>query len=58
MLNFILRRLALIVPTVIGISLCAFFFVRVLPGDPILAMAKAALQQRSEEEHSARTPEP
>ena len=39
MLNFILRRLALIVPTVIGISLCAFFFVRVLPGDPILAMA-------------------
>ena len=26
--------------------------------DPILAMAKAALQQRSEEEHSARTPEP
>src|SRR5690606_18970791 len=39
MLNFILRRLALIVPTVIGISLCAFAFVRVLPGDPILAMA-------------------
>ncbi|WP_193337316.1 ABC transporter permease subunit [Devosia beringensis] len=39
MLNYILRRIALIVPTVIGISLCAFFFVRVLPGDPILAMA-------------------
>lgn len=39
MLNYILRRLALIVPTVIGISICAFAFVRVLPGDPILAMA-------------------
>jgi dipeptide transport system permease protein len=39
MLNYLLRRLALIVPTVIGISICAFAFVRVLPGDPILAMA-------------------
>ena len=39
MFNYILRRLALIVPTVIGISICAFAFVRVLPGDPILAMA-------------------
>jgi dipeptide transport system permease protein len=29
----------LIVPTVIGISICAFAFVRLLPGDPILAMA-------------------
>jgi dipeptide transport system permease protein len=34
-----LRKLALIVPTLIGISICAFAFVRVLPGDPILAMA-------------------
>ena len=39
MLNYILRKLALIVPTLIGISICAFAFVRVLPGDPILAMA-------------------
>src|SRR5690606_26438689 len=39
MLNFILRKLALLVPTIIGISICAFAFVRVLPGDPILAMA-------------------
>ena len=39
MLRFILNRLALIVPTLIGISICAFAFVRLLPGDPILAMA-------------------
>lgn len=39
MLNYILRKLALLVPTIIGISICAFAFVRVLPGDPILAMA-------------------
>ena len=39
MLSYILRKLALLVPTIIGISICAFAFVRVLPGDPILAMA-------------------
>ena len=39
MLNYVLRRIALLVPTIIGISICAFAFVRVLPGDPILAMA-------------------
>ena len=39
MLRYILHKLALIVPTVIGISLAAFAFVRLLPGDPILAMA-------------------
>ena len=39
MLRYLLQKLALIVPTVIGISLAAFAFVRLLPGDPILAMA-------------------
>ena len=39
MISFIFRKLLLIVPTVIGISICAFAFVRLLPGDPILAMA-------------------
>lgn len=39
MLSYLLRKLALIVPTFIGISVCAFAFVRLLPGDPILAMA-------------------
>ncbi len=39
MLRFILNRLALIIPTLIGITICAFGFVRLLPGDPILALA-------------------
>lgn len=39
MLRFILNKLALIVPTVIGITIASFAFIRLLPGDPILAMA-------------------
>ena len=39
MLRFILYKLALLVPTVFGISLAAFSFVRLLPGDPITALA-------------------
>ena len=39
MFRYLLHKLALIVPTIFGISLAAFAFVRLLPGDPILAMA-------------------
>ncbi|WP_280821129.1 ABC transporter permease subunit [Pseudaminobacter soli (ex Li et al. 2025)] len=39
MFRYILNKIALIVPTIVGISLAAFAFVRLLPGDPILAMA-------------------
>jgi dipeptide transport system permease protein len=39
MIRFILHKLLLIVPTLIGITICSFAFVRLLPGDPILAMA-------------------
>ncbi|MEO7222206.1 MAG: ABC transporter permease subunit [Devosia sp.] len=39
MLRFILNRLALIVPTLLGITICSFGFVRLIPVDPILAMA-------------------
>ncbi len=39
MLRYILNRLLLIVPTLIGITICAFAFVRLLPSDPILALA-------------------
>lgn len=39
MLKFLLNKLVLIVPTFIGITIVAFGFVRVLPGDPILALA-------------------
>ena len=39
MFRFILNKLALIVPTIIGITIASFAFIRLLPGDPILAMA-------------------
>ena len=39
MLRFFLNRLLLIVPTFIGITIVAFAFVRVLPGDPVLLIA-------------------
>lgn len=39
MLRFVLQKLALIVPTIIGITIASFAFIRLLPGDPILAMA-------------------
>ena len=39
MLRYIVQRFALIVPTLIGITICTFGFVRLIPVDPILAMA-------------------
>ncbi|MBB5220403.1 dipeptide transport system permease protein [Amaricoccus macauensis] len=39
MVRFILNRLLLIVPTFIGITLVAFIFIRLLPGDPVILMA-------------------
>lgn len=39
MLHFLLKKLLLVLPTLFGIAICAFAFVRLLPGDPILAMA-------------------
>jgi dipeptide transport system permease protein len=35
MLRFILNRLALVIPTFIGISILSFGFIRLLPGDPV-----------------------
>jgi dipeptide transport system permease protein len=39
MLRFALTRLTLVVPTFIGITLVAFFLIRLVPGDPIETMA-------------------
>jgi len=39
MLAFIFRRLVLLIPTFIGITVAAFVFIRLLPGDPVLLMA-------------------
>src|SRR5579862_1267823 len=35
MLTFILRRLALIVPTFFGVTLLAFALIHLIPGDPV-----------------------
>ena len=39
MLRFLLTRLTLVVPTFIGMTLLAFFLIRLVPGDPIETMA-------------------
>jgi len=39
MLRFLLTRLSLIVPTFIGMTLVAFFLIRLVPGDPIETLA-------------------
>ncbi|MCC7321095.1 MAG: ABC transporter permease subunit [Rubellimicrobium sp.] len=39
MLRFTLNRLLLIIPTFIGLTLIAFLFIRLLPGDPVLLLA-------------------
>jgi len=39
MLQFFIRRLAVLIPTFIGVSIIAFAFIRMLPGDPVQLMA-------------------
>ncbi len=39
MFRFILTRVSLLVPTFIGMTLLAFFLIRLVPGDPIETMA-------------------
>ncbi len=45
MRDYVLRRLVLFIPTIIGASLVVFFLVRVLPGDPALAILQGSLGQ-------------
>jgi len=39
MFQFFLRKLGLLIPTFIGVSIIAFAFIRLLPGDPITLLA-------------------
>ena len=39
MLRFLLSRVSLIIPTFLGMTLLAFFLIRIVPGDPIETMA-------------------
>ena len=46
MLNFLLRRLATLLPTLIGVTLVAFGLIRLVPGDPIaIMMGERALDE-------------
>src|SRR5690606_891532 len=53
MLRFVLRRLALMVPVLVGLSVLLFAWVRAIPGDP----ARARLGQRAMPEGIARVNE-
>ena len=50
MLRFVVRRLLLLVPILLGLSILLFFWVRALPGDP----AAALLGERATPEDIAR----
>ena len=39
MLSYLIRKLGVIIPTFFGVTLVAFVFIRLLPGDPVLLMA-------------------
>ena len=39
MLRFFLGRIAILIPTFLGVSLIAFSFIRLLPGDPVMLMS-------------------
>ena len=41
MIPYILRRLALMIPTLLGVSLIVFFFIRLIPGDIVLVLSGA-----------------
>lgn len=46
MLNFLLRRLATLLPTLVGVTLVAFGLIRLVPGDPIaIMMGERALDE-------------
>ncbi len=50
MITFLLRKLGVLVPTFFGVTLVAFIFIRMLPGDPVLLMAGE--RGMSEERHA------
>ncbi len=41
MLTFLLRRFALVIPTLIGVAIAVFFLIRVMPGDVVVVKLRA-----------------
>jgi dipeptide transport system permease protein len=39
MIGFLVRRIAVLIPTFIGVSIVAFLFIRLLPGDPVALLS-------------------
>ncbi len=50
MFTFLLKKLGVVIPTFLGVTLVAFTFIRLLPGDPVLLMAGE--RGMSEERHA------
>ncbi|MEN8189542.1 MAG: ABC transporter permease subunit [Thermodesulfobacteriota bacterium] len=50
MLSFLLKKIGILLPTFFGVTLVAFIFIRMLPGDPVLLMAGE--RGMSEERHA------
>ena len=49
MFGFILRRLFLVIPTLIGVAVAVFFLIRVMPGDVVVVKLRADGAQVTEE---------
>ena len=49
MLAFIIRRLLLVIPTLIGVAVAVFFLIRVVPGDVVVVKLRADGAQVTEE---------
>jgi peptide/nickel transport system permease protein len=49
MLAFIIRRLILVIPTLIGVAVAVFFLIRVMPGDVVVVKLRADGAQVTEE---------
>ena len=41
MIGYILRRLLLVIPTLIGVAVAVFFLIRVMPGDVVVVKLRA-----------------
>ena len=59
MLRFLFTRLSLIIPTFFGMTLLAFFLIRLVPGDPIetLAGERGIDAERHELDNAGRLPD-
>ena len=55
MLSYALRRLAMIVPVLLGISIIVFLIMAMIPGDPALAILGSFATRPKTRPNSART---